>query len=175
MVSVQNHKTQVFFRNLTFIKTTNLRRSDLLPGQLVIARQLGDGEIVGGQPPAEVADHLLYERAHRGYVDDLEVVDVDRAVRVDVLADLPHHAEQGDVGLTGARRSAQQEILVLVEGAPLQPALDAIEALEALERRLGEFRQVAHRDQLLVLVEGLRLQGWHVDLFVAGIETSWQS
>lgn len=36
----------------------------------------------------KASHHLLYQRAHRSHIDDLEVVQVDGSVQVDVLADL---------------------------------------------------------------------------------------
>ena len=49
---------------------------------------------------SEAADHFLHQRPHRGDVDDLELVGVDGAVRIDVFADLMEHRQQRHVGLT---------------------------------------------------------------------------
>ena len=56
--------------------------------------------------------HLLHKRAHRRDVDHLEVVHVDGAIVVHVLADLAQYGQQRHIGLTGACRSADQEVLV---------------------------------------------------------------
>ena len=48
----------------------------------------------------EVAHHLLYQRAHGSHIDNLELIRVDGAISIDVLAYLSHHSEQSYVRLT---------------------------------------------------------------------------
>ena len=104
---------------------------------------------------------------HGGDVNDLEVIDIDGAVHVDVLADFVQDGEKSDVGFTGAGRSAKQQILVRLERRFIQARLNAVQLLETLEGRLSPFGQVADRNEGLVLLKGLGLQRWDVDLFVA--------
>jgi hypothetical protein len=64
----------------------DLRLPDLLLGQLLVPRELVDRDTKGGQPVAEVVDHLLHQRLHGSNIHDLETVQVDGSVGTAVQA-----------------------------------------------------------------------------------------
>ena len=77
----------------------DLRLVDLLLAQLVVPCQLAHRHTVGSQALGEVGHHLLHQGAHGGHIDQLEVVNVQGAIRAVVLLHFSQDAQQGHVGL----------------------------------------------------------------------------
>lgn len=58
---------------------------------------------------SKAAHHLLHQGAHRSYVDDLEVIHIDRAIHVDVFPYLSQHTHQGHIGLPSTLEAGRSE------------------------------------------------------------------
>lgn len=61
----------------------------------------------------KTAHHFLHQGTHRSNVDDFEVVQVDRAVHVDMLANLPKHGHQGNISFTSSLCTADKTAVQL--------------------------------------------------------------
>jgi len=110
---------------------------DLLLGKLAVPRQFIHNQPILGESLPKVARHLGTERLHWCNVDDLELVNIDGAVVIDVLANLMQHGEQGHVGLSSASGCAQQKVLLTLHAGGVELALNPVERLEALKSRLS--------------------------------------
>ena len=72
---------------------------------------------------------------------DLEFVLLDDAPGLQVLVDLVEHGQHGDVGLAGASRSADEQVLVGVVGRLKHDGLDPVQTLHPLEHQLADLSE----------------------------------
>ena len=90
----------------------HVRLLHLLLRQLRVSGQLPHLDTQRCQPAAKRARHLRGERLHRRNVNNLKVGAVRQLPKLDMRGDLVEHGHHRDVGLTGARRRAHQQVLV---------------------------------------------------------------
>jgi len=75
---------------------------------------------------------------------NLELVPLDDPARLHVLSDLAQHGQHGDVGLAGAGRSTDEQVLVGVVGRLEHDGLDAVQTLHPLEHQLPDLDTHTH-------------------------------
>jgi len=138
----------------------------LLLGQLTVSSQLVHHQSILSKPLTKIARHLGTERLHWCNVDDLELVNIDGAIVIDVLANLMQHGEQGHVGLSSASGCAQQKVFLTLHTGSVQFTLDPVERFETFKCRLSVPWKRLDGHEFLIFSKRLWFESRHMNLLV---------